>query len=165
MNIRDATEADLPAIVEIYNSTVPTRVSTADTEPVSVEDRAGWFREHEPSSRPLWVTEDGGEIVGWLSLGDFYDGRPAYHATVEIGVYVSPDRRGEGVGRRMVEQAVNRAPELGIATLTAGIFAHNAASVRLFEGFGFKTWAHFPEVAELDGEKKDLLVLGLKLDT
>jgi L-amino acid N-acyltransferase YncA len=39
VNLRDADEADLPVIVEIYNSTVPTRMVTADTEPVSIESR------------------------------------------------------------------------------------------------------------------------------
>ena len=164
MKVRDATANDLPAIVEIYNAAVPTRASTADTEPVSVDDRAAWLRAHDPSRRPLWVMEDGGETIGWLSLGDFYDGRPAYHATAEVGVYVSRQRRGEGVGRRLVEEAVGRAPGLGIKTLTAGIFAHNEASVALFEGFGFETWARFPGVAELDGVERDLLVLGLRLD-
>ena len=164
MEIRDAAAEDLPAIVGIYNAAVPTRVSTADTEPVSVEDRAAWFRAHDPSRRPLWVMEDGGEIAGWLSLGDFYDGRPAYHATAEVGVYVNRKRQGEGLGRRLVEEAVSRAPGLGIKTLTAGIFAHNEASVALFEGFGFQAWAHFPKVAELDGVERDLLVLGLRLD-
>ena len=164
MEIRDATAQDLPAIVEIYNSNVPTRASVADTEPVSVRDREAWFDEHEPSNRPLWVMEDGRGIAGWLSLGNFYDGRPAYHATAEVGVYVRQDRQGEGLGRRLVEEAVGRAPELGIKTLTAGIFAHNGASVALFEGFGFEAWAHFPKVAELDGVDIDLLVLGLRLN-
>ena len=164
MNIRDATVGDLPAIVGIYNAAVPTRVSTADTEPVSVEDRTAWFRAHEPSRRPLWVMEDGDEVIGWLSLGDFYDGRPAYRATAEVGVYVSRGRRGAGIGRLLVGEAVSRAPGLGIKTLTAGIFAHNEASVALFEASGFEAWARFPQVAELDGVARDLLVLGLRID-
>ncbi|QIN85241.1 GNAT family N-acetyltransferase [Rubrobacter tropicus] len=164
MEIRDATAGDLPAIVEIYNSTIPSRIVSADTEPISVEDRVAWFRAHDPSRRPLWVMEDEGEIVGWLSLGDFYDGRPAYHATAEVGIYVAQKRRGEGLGRRLVEEALSRAPGLGIKTLTAGIFAHNEASVALFEGFGFEAWARFPRVADLDGIERDLLVLGLRVD-
>ena len=164
MKIRDATAEDLPAIVGIYNTNVPTRLSVADTEPVSVEDREAWFRGHDPSRRPLWVMEDGGETIGWLSLSDFFDRRPAYHATAEVGIYVHPDRRGEGVGRRLVEEALGRAPGLGIKTLTAGIFAHNEASVALFEGFGFETWARFPKVAELDGIERDLVVLGRRIE-
>jgi phosphinothricin acetyltransferase len=53
--IRDASEADLPAIVAIYNAAIPGRMATADTEPVSVESRRAWFAEHAPDSRPLWV--------------------------------------------------------------------------------------------------------------
>lgn len=165
MKMRDAAAEDLAAIVEIYNTNVPTRLSVADTEPISVADREAWFREHEPSRRPLWVMEDGDRIAGWLSLSDFYDRRPAYHATAEVGVYVHPDHRGEGLGRRLVGEAIRRSPELGIKTLTAGIFAHNTASVALFEGFGFERWARFPRVAELDGVERDLLVLGLKVGT
>ena len=164
MRLRDATAEDLPAIVDIYNSAVPTRVSTADIEPIPVEARLAWFGEHEPSRRPIWVMEDAGEVVGWLSLSDFYDARPAYRATAEIGVYVHRDHHRKGIGRRLVEEAVRRAPELGLRTLTAGAFAHNGASIRLFEGFGFEVWAHFPKVAELDGVEKDLIVMGLRLD-
>jgi phosphinothricin acetyltransferase len=150
--------------VEIYNSTIPSRVVSADTEPVSVEDRLSWFSEHEPSRRPIWVMESEGEVVGWLSLSDFYDRRPAYHATAEIGVYVREDHRGKGAGRHLVELAIRRGPGLGLKTLTAGAFAHNEASVRLFKGMGFRKWAHFPNVAELDGVERDLVVLGLRLD-
>ena len=164
MKIRDAVAADLPAIVEISNSTIPSRVVSADTEPVSVEQRTPWFDEHEPSRRPIWVMEEGGEVIGWLSLSDFYDARPAYHATAEIGVYVREGFRGKGLGRRLVEEAIRRGPELGLKTLTAGAFAHNEASIGLFERMGFRKWAHFPNVAELDGVERDLIVLGLRLD-
>ena len=164
MKIRDAVAGDLPAIVEIYNSTIPSRIVSADTEPVSVEQRLPWFHEHDPTRRPILVAEEGGEILGWLSLSDFYDARPAYHATAEIGVYVREDHRGKGIGRRLVEEAISRGPELGLKTLTAGAFAHNEASVRLFERMGFRKWAHFPNVAELDGVEKDLVVLGLRLN-
>ena len=154
---------DLPTIVGIYNSTVLGRTSTADTEPVSVESRYGWFREHDPAGRPIWVMEVGGVVVGWLSLSDFYDGRPAYHAAAEIGVYVAEGHRGYGIGRRLVDEAIRRGPELGLKALTAGAFAHNEASINLFEGFGFERWARFPGVAELDGAERDLVVMGLRL--
>ena len=163
LRVRDARESDLPEIVEIYNSTIPSRKVSADTEPVTVEQRRGWFREHDPSRRPLWVAEADGGVIGWLSLGDFWDGRPAYHATAEVGIYVKDGYRGGGVGRRLIEEAIGRAPELGIEIMTAGAFAHNGPSVKLFERFGFERWWHFPEVAELDGVKRDLVVLALRV--
>ena len=163
MRIRDAVEDDLPVIVEIYNSTVPSRMVTADPEPISVESRRAWLSEHDPKSRPLWVAEVDGEIAGWFSFEPFRK-KPAYRATSEISVYVSERHRRKGVGRRLLEEAIRRAPELGFKTLTGGIFAHNEPSLRLFEGFGFERWAHYPRVAELDGVELDLVVLGLRLD-
>ena len=163
MRIRDATLEDLAPIVEIYNSTIPGRIVSADTEPVSVEQRLPWFHEHDPARRPIRVAEADGEVVGWLSLSDFYDGRPAYKGTAEIGIYVREDHRGKGIGMRMLDNEIGRAPALGIKTLTAGAFAGNELSLRLFERLGFERWAYFPRVAELDGNEQDLVVLGLRL--
>ena len=76
-DVCDATLDDLPRIVAIYNAAIPGRLATADTEPVTVEQRTGWLHAHKPRTRPLWILRVSGQIVGWLSLSDFY-GRPAY---------------------------------------------------------------------------------------
>ena len=57
MIIRDALEADLPAIVEIYNEAIRGRISTAQLDEVSVEQRRPWFHAHLAKSYPLWVAE------------------------------------------------------------------------------------------------------------
>jgi L-amino acid N-acyltransferase YncA len=164
MRMRDAMLEDLAPIVEIYNSIIPSRIVSADTEPVSVEQRLPWFHEHDPARRPILVAEEDEEVVGWISLGDFWDGRPAYDGTAEIGIYIKEGHRGKGLGTLMLEEAIGRAPDLGIKTLTAGAFAGNELSLRLFEHFGFERWAFFPRVAELDGNEQDLVVLGLRLE-
>ena len=73
MTIRDAVDADLPAIVDIFNATVPTRVSTAVLDPVSIDERIEWFHEHSADRHPLWVAELDGSIAGWLSFHSFID--------------------------------------------------------------------------------------------
>ena len=162
LTVRDAPEADLPRIVTIYNEAIPGRRATADTEPVSVDDRLEWFRAHAPARRPLWVAERDGVLVGWLSFQDFY-GRPAYGATAELSVYVSGAAQRGGVGRHLLARAIERAPGLGLATLLGFVFAHNAPSVGLFERHGFARWAHLPRVARLDGVERDLLILGRRV--
>ncbi len=57
ITIRNATSEDLPAIVEIYNSSIPSREATADTDPVSLESKKEWFYLHNPKTRPLWILE------------------------------------------------------------------------------------------------------------
>lgn len=161
--VRDAVIDDLPAIVAIYNSTIASRMVTADTEPVTVASRQRWFDEHSPTFRPLWVFEMDGEMCGWLSFQSFY-GRPAYNATAELSVYIDERYRGRGLGRFMVQHAIDRSPELGIKTLLGFVFGHNRPSLRLLTRFGFEQWAHLPGVAELDGIERDLIILGKRVD-
>jgi L-amino acid N-acyltransferase YncA len=162
MIFRNATREDLPKIVEIYNTTVASRIVTADTEPVSVESRVRWFDEHNSTSRPLWMIEDEGKIIGWASFQSFY-GRPAYNATVEVSIYLDPSQRGKGYGKKVLQHVMEEAPALEVKTLLGFIFAHNEPSLRLFEGFGFKPWANFPNIAVLDGIERSLIILGKRV--
>lgn len=153
---------DLPAIVAIYNSTIPSREVTADTEPVSVESRHGWFAEHTPERRPLWVVEEGGQVLGWLSYSNFY-GRPAYSGTAELSIYIDEKARGKGLGRYFLGQAIEFAPQIGVHTLLGFIFGHNLPSLKLFDTFGFERWANMPRVATLDGIERDLVIVGKRV--
>ncbi len=160
--IRNAEFADLPRIVEIYNSSIPGRLATSDLEPVTVESRIEWFASHKADRYPLWVFEKDGLILGWIGLRAFY-GRPAYHATAETAVYVAPEAHGQGIAKLLLTQMQNRVSQFGIRTLLAFIFGHNEPSLRLFEGAGFVKWGEFPNVAELDGVKRDLRILGWQI--
>ena len=163
MTLRDAIEPDLPAIVEIYNASVPGRMATADLEPVSLDSRRAWFHQFTPGRYPLWVLEDGDTIAGWISFRMFY-GRPAYAATAEVSIYVGPAHQRRGVGRRLLTEALARGPELGLKTLLYVCFAHNAPSLQLAEGLGFARWGHLPNIADLDGIERDVVILGRRLD-
>ncbi|PMS16327.1 N-acetyltransferase [Trinickia dabaoshanensis] len=169
VSYRDATLDDLPEIVAIYNSTIPSREVTADLTPVTVESRLPWFEAHGPSKRPLWVVEEPAQeqagakrIVAWLSFSDFY-GRPAYARTAEISIYLDRSERGRGLGTRLVAAALDAAPGLGIDTLLGFIFGHNAASLALFRRCGFHDWGLLPRVAVLDGIEHDLVILGRRV--
>jgi len=159
MIIRDAVEADLPAIVEIYNAIVPTRMVTAELEPTTVEARLPWFREHSSEHYPFWVAESEGRVIGWLDFKRFLP-RCAYRCTAEISVYVDKEFRRRGVGQRLLEQAIARAPSRGITALVGLIFGHNESSLKLFQRLGFQRWGFFPGVAQLDGVERDLVVMG-----
>lgn len=159
-SIRLAKHGDLPRIVEIYNAAIPGRMATADTEPVTVAMREPWFREFDPTRRPLWVCTDGTDAVtGWLSLRSFY-GRPAYAGTVEVAVYTAPEHRRHGVARALLQHALGATPGLAIRTLLAFVFAHNEPSLALFRDHGFASWGLLPRVASLDGVERDLAILG-----
>jgi len=159
MTIRDATEADLPAIVGIFNAAISTRMSTAVLTPVTVEERSPWFREHSPESHPLWVLEMGNAIAGWLSFHSFIT-RCAYRGTAEVSVYVHADFRRRGVARALLNESIARSPSLGITVLTGLILGHNTASLKLFERTGFERWGLLPRIARLDEVERDIVIVG-----
>ncbi len=160
---RNAIQQDLEKIVEIYNSTIPSRMVTADTEPVTVASRLPWFNEHNPMTRPLWVIENDEQyMIGWVSFQNFY-GRPAYNATAEISIYLHESFRGEGLGRKVLEYCILKAPEFSIKTLLGFIFAHNERSLKLFQHAGFEEWANLPGIAVLDGKESGLKIVGMRL--
>jgi L-amino acid N-acyltransferase YncA len=163
LTFRDATNSDLERIVEIYNTTIPSRMVTADTENVTVESRQKWFDEHNPSKRPLWVVEDSSKnIIGWVSFQSFY-GRPAYDSTVEISIYLEPNQRGKGLGKHILQYCIDKAPGFDIKTLLGFIFSHNEPSLKLFRHFGFEDWATLPNIAVLDGQERGLKILGKRI--
>jgi L-amino acid N-acyltransferase YncA len=160
--LRPAREEDLPRIVEIYNSTIPSRQATADLEPVTVEQRLGWFRAHH-AHRPILVSENADTITAWLSFEDFY-GRAAYAGTSELSLYVAPESRRRGLGRQLLGAALEMAPDLGIHAVVAYVFAHNTPSLRLLDEAGFGRWGCLERVARMDGRDYDLLILGKHMD-
>jgi phosphinothricin acetyltransferase len=165
MKLSDAQLADLPAIIDIYNSVIPGRMVTADTEPVSVESRLKWFHDHTPERRPLLVLrqhERDNPILGWMSLKDFY-GRPAYQCTAEISIYLQPSERNKGLGRYLLETMLVKAPSYGVNNLLGFIFAHNEPSLRLFSKAGFEQWGYLKEVAILDDIPRSVVIMGRKL--
>src|SRR5262245_61258898 len=163
MTVRDATEADLPLIVTIYNAAIPGRSATADLEPVTVEARREWFAAHDPARRPLWVAEVDGEVVAWIGLSSFYGGRPAYDETAEVSMYVAPNFQAKGLGRDLMKRMIDACPRLGITTLLGMFFDHNSASRRLCESLGFEQVGHLPHIAKLDGQSRGLIIALLRI--
>lgn len=164
---RDANEGDLPRIVEIYNHAVATRSCSCDLEPTTVEARRPAFLAHTPDHRPFWVAEDAARpdfgVAGYLGFFHFMNERPGYFITADLAIYLHPAYQGKGLGTYLLSQAIAQAPSLGIETLTATIFASNAASIALFQKMGFARWGFMPRVARLEGVEKDLVLVGRRL--
>ena len=163
MLFRNATINDLLLIVEIYNSTISSRMVTADTEPVSVADKLTWFHAHNAVTRPLWMLEENNVVLGWVSYNNFY-GRPAYDITAEVSIYLEESARGKGLGKICLQKAIDESKPRDIKNLLGFIFGHNEPSLKLFFKFKFEKWAHFPKVANMDGIERDLIILGLRIE-
>lgn len=108
------------------------------------------------------VTNPKGEILAWGGLSDYHP-REGYRITAEISVYAAPEARGKGLGGRLVNFMLERAPELGVKNIVALIFSSNAASLNLFAKFGFARWGELPEVCDMRGKPESLTIPGKNL--
>ena len=107
IQIRPATEADLPAIHDLYNHYVLHSACTYQTEVEPLAVRQAWFAGRGPE-HPVTVAELDGEVVGWGALSRFHP-RSAYARTVENAVYVRHDRHRRGVGSALLADLIDRA--------------------------------------------------------
>jgi L-amino acid N-acyltransferase YncA len=161
--IRDATEADLPAILAIYNDVLATSTAIFSETPTTLEDRRQWFRARREAGYPVLVATDDSGVLGFAT---FYDFRtwPGYRHTVEHTVHVRADARGHGVGRELMTVLLERAVGLGKHVMVAGVDADNLTSIRLHERLGFHRAGTLHQVGCKFGRWLDLTFLERRLD-
>jgi phosphinothricin acetyltransferase len=145
MRVRDAVEADLPAVTAILNEAILNGTAVWSVSPTTEEARRDWLEERRGRGFPVLVAEEDGLVAGFGSYGDFrpWDG---YRHTVEHSVYVERSRRGRGIGAALLAALVERAGEAGKHVIVGGIEAGNEASLRLHERAGFERVGRLHEV-------------------
>lgn len=164
ITIRDADDADLPGMFEIYNEQVLRGTSTFETDPYTTRDRQlEWLRSHKPPRHPVTVAIDGDRVVGLASLSH-WSPRQAYARAAENSVYVHADHRGRGIARALMQDLIARARAAGIGLILARIVEANPASIRLHEAMGFRLVGTIDRNGEKFGRLLDVSIYALHLD-
>ena len=165
MLIRASIQDDLPVICEIYNDAVANTTAIWNETLVDVANRTAWLKARVDAGYPVLVAvSDEGDVVGYASFGDWraFDG---YRHTVEHSVYVHKDRRGGGIGRKLMVALIAEAERLGKHVMIAGIESENTASIRLHAQLGFVDTGRMREVGTKFGRWLDLTFMQLVLPT
>jgi len=157
LEVRPLLEADWPAVAAIYAEGIATRLATFETEMPRWED---WDAAHLAGHRI--VAELGGEVAGWVALTP-YSRREVYRGVADESVYVAERARGRGVGRALLEAAIESARAGGLWTLQAGIFPENEPSLALHRSLGFREVGARERIGQLDGAWRDVVLLELRL--
>jgi L-amino acid N-acyltransferase YncA len=89
ISCRNATVHDLPAILHIYNHMIMTTTAVYDYMPHTLQMREEWFAIKQNEGLPVFVAEEGQEVIGFSTLGPFRRWG-AYKYSVENSVYVAP---------------------------------------------------------------------------
>ncbi len=137
--VRAAAPSDLDAITAIYADAVTNGAASYELEPPTKAEMAARYDTLTAGGFPYIVAESSGRVLGYAYAGPFRT-RPAYRFIVENSVYVSPDAKGHGIGRLLLESLVAEATRLGFRQMIAVIGDGHARSpsVRLHERLGFR---------------------------
>jgi len=109
----------------------------------------------------VFLAQDGDEIVGRLSVAR--DPHPASFHVASLGLMVAKTHRRRGIGRALLERAVEWAREAGVAKLELYVFPHNQAAIALYERFGFEREGYRRRHYRRAGELVDAMVMAYEL--
>ncbi len=162
MNIDDAGEGDLQGILAIYNDAIANSTAVFSDRPTTLEERRPWLRARRDRGFPVLVAREGESVLAFASYGEFR-AWPGYRLTVEHSVYVTSARRREGIGRRLLEELIERARAGGLHVMVAGIDADNEPSLAMHASLGFVQVGHLTQVARKFDRWLDLVFMQLTL--
>ncbi|MFO1499002.1 MAG: N-acetyltransferase family protein [Verrucomicrobiota bacterium] len=161
--VRRAIEADVPAILAIYNDAVLHTTASYDYEPRTLEHRLAWFEDHQKNDYAIFVAlAPDGTVAGWSALNRYHD-RMGYRFTAENSVYVAAPMRGRGIGKALLGPLIDAARARSLHAIIAAIDGSNAVSVRLHAAFGFETVGHFKQVGYKFDRWLDVIYMELLL--
>ena len=111
-HIRLAQKEDLAQIVAIYNQAILKKGLTADLDLQQVEDKKNWFLNHTPERYPIFVALHETQVIAWISLSPYREGRRALQSTTEVSLYVDEAYLGKGIGSAMMQHVLVAAKDL-----------------------------------------------------
>ena len=156
MNIRHASESDLPVLTELYNHYVVTTPITFDVEPWSIEERGKWFSHFDTAGRyQCFVAEWKDCVCGYACTSRFHH-KEAYATSVETSVYLTRDLHGKGTGSLLYTALFEALSAEDVHRAYASITQPNAASTALHPKFGFASAGLLREVGRKFGKYWDV---------
>jgi len=155
---RLAERRDAEAIRAIYNREVTLTTVTFDLVPRTLDEQIEWLDEHAGGHPAIVAVDADGNVAGFGSLSPWRP-RPAYSPTVEDSVYVHHDRRGQGIGRSLLDELVRLAEAHGFHSIIARIVGGHEASIALHAACGFEAAGVEREVGRKFGKWLDVVLM------
>lgn len=158
-------ESHAASILDIFNEAIVNSTALYDYKPRTGESMAGWFETKRVNRYPvIGLENEEGILLGFGSYGAFR-AWPAYKYTIEHSLYVHKDFRGQGLGKILLRELIEKAGENGFHAMVGGIDAQNAGSIALHKNFGFEHVGTLPQVGFKFGKWLDLAFYQLLLST
>ncbi len=159
MQVRPATQEDLPAIREIYGYHVLHGLASFEEVAPPLDELRRRFDDVHSRGLP-WLAADFGGVLAGYGYCAPYRSRSAYRYSLEDSIYVRHGSEGRGVGAALLGALIERSEALGYRQLVAVIGdSANAASINLHASFGFLRVATLRSVGFKFGRWVDSIVM------
>jgi L-amino acid N-acyltransferase len=137
MHFVECTFTHAPEILAIFNEEILHSTGLYDYHPRTMAMMEAWFAAKQKGNFPvIGAIAADGSLAGFVSYGSFR-AWPAYKYSVEHSVYVHKNKRGQGLGKRLVREMLDAARQQEYHTVVGGIDAQNTASIKLHLALGF----------------------------
>jgi L-amino acid N-acyltransferase YncA len=163
INIRPCFYDDEDVIVQIMNHGISSWAN-AYQEPFDWIDGAAWFKKLRDSALRLIVCEQDRRVVGWASLSDYREARPALARVKEVTFYVHKDFQRQGVATKMIEYLEQECEQLKVEHLAAILLSDNVGSRKLLEKNGYFVFGLFEGVVRFGRHYTGHLYMGKHLN-
>ena len=142
MSIRRATVQDVPQILEIYGPYVKnTAISFEYTVPTLAEFTQRFLG--ITAQFPWLVWEENGKVLGYAYGSKPFE-RAAYQWCAEASIYLRPEARGKGIGKKLYAALEQLLQTQGYRKVYAIITTANEASVAFHRAAGYRHTATMP---------------------
>jgi L-amino acid N-acyltransferase YncA len=163
--VRDAREADMEAVRDIYAHYVLHSLATFEETAPTLEDMLARRRASVDLGLPYLVAEAAGAVAGFAYAGP-YRSRPAYRHTIEDSVYVADGQTGRGIGSALLGELIarcERGPWRQVLAVVGD--SANSASIALHRRFGFELMGTLQSVGFKFGRWVDTPILQRAIGT
>jgi L-amino acid N-acyltransferase len=152
--IRPAAKEDFPQITKIWNQIIRDTAATF----TNAEKEIPELVQANAAGRPFFAAEEDGKVVGFATYFPFRSG-PGYARTKEHTIQLSPNARGKGLGRALMDAVEDHARDAGVHSIWAGISSENPDGKAFHAALGYEEIAVLPEVGRKFGRWMDLILM------
>ncbi|EPD49678.1 N-acetyltransferase family protein [Paenisporosarcina sp. FSL H8-0542] len=153
VKIRPMLATDWQEVKEIYEEGIKSKNATFETQAPTYEK---WMETSHPECHMVAVENN--HVLAWAKVL-YTSARPVYAGVGEVSIYVHPDAKGRGVGKRLLQELIKTSEQKGFWTLKAVIFPENVASLKLHLSCGFREVGFHERMGKMDGVWRDNTVL------
>jgi RimJ/RimL family protein N-acetyltransferase len=164
--VRPAEPGDAEALTrlaEAVSAEPEAWLISADGDWRSVGDERRYLKavRRYPHAAVFVAERNDGVLIGRLSLAR--DSHPASAHVADLGLMVAKDARRQGVGKALLEAAVDWAGGSGVRKLELHVFPWNEPAVQLYERFGFEREGYRKAHYRRAGEDVDAILMALRV--